>query len=65
MNCYKVGDLMLYNNINDPPKTKTLVLILGIVNERHRKVMFLKNGFITKNCWVGYLLPVGDNHVSR
>ena len=65
MNCYKVGDLVLYNNRNDPPKTNTLVLIMGITSDRHRKVMFLKNGFITENCWIGYLLPVGDNYVNR
>ena len=58
MNCYKVGDLMLYNNRNYPLVNNTLVLIMGVTTQRHRKVMFLKNGFITEDCWIGYLLPV-------
>ena len=55
---------MLYNNINDPPKTNTLVLIVGIASDRHRKVMFVKDGFLTKNCWIGYLLPVKTTEIK-
>ena len=58
MNCYKVGDLMVYNNRESPRLSDTLVLIMGITSNRHRKVMFLVNGLITENCWIGYLLPV-------
>ena len=58
MNCYKIGDIMLYNNRENPRLTDTLVLIMGVTDHRHRKVMFLKDGFITENCWIGYLLPV-------
>ncbi len=56
---------MLYNNRENPRLNDTLVLIMGNNGRIHRKVMFLKDGFITENCWVGYLLPIGDNHVSR
>ena len=58
MNCYKVGELLLYNNRHDRAKSDTLVLVLSITSDRHREVLFLKNGFISKNCWIGYLLPV-------
>ena len=56
---------MLYNNREYPRLNNTLVLIMGVKNPQHLKVMFLKDGVITENCWVGYLLPVGDSHVSR
>ena len=52
----QVGDLMLYNN-RDHNKCDSLVLIMGVTDRRHRKVMFLKDGFITENCWIGYLRP--------
>ena len=65
MNCYKVGDLMLYNNRNHLTYSNTLVLIMGIASEKHRKIMFLKDGFIGKACWIGHLLPIGDSHVNR
>ena len=60
-----IGDIMLYNNREYPRLNNTLVLIMGNNGRMHRKVMFLKDGVITENCWVGYLLPVGDSHVSR
>ena len=58
MNCYKVGDLMVYNNRENPRLCDTLVLIMEITGRYYRKVMFLKDGITTEACWIGYLLPV-------
>ena len=52
----KIGDLVIYDN-RDNHRHETLVLIMENNGRIHRKVMFLKDGFITENCWIGYLRP--------
>tara|TARA_A100001391_G_C4832236_1_gene214506 strand:- start:151 stop:345 length:195 start_codon:yes stop_codon:yes gene_type:complete len=64
MNCYKIGDIMLYNNRENPRLTDTLVLIMEITGRYYRKVMFLKDGITTEACWIGYLLPIEETEIK-